>query len=358
MDSLLRPVQTQVRAPDGGREVVDTRYNAAGLPVLSDEYHVAAKQDPVPVLVQPASRAGIPRSHRYAYDFAGRQISDSLYSGEVLKWATTTAYGGDRVSVTPPAGGTPTTTVTDVRGRTTQLIQHLGATTAATGATTSYVYDLAGNLVKMTDPKGNVWSYTYDLQGNQLTSKDPDKGASSATYDVAGQLVSSTDARGVTIKHVYDGLGRETSTTTASGAVLTSTVWDTVQKGQVSSRTRFSNGGQFTDRVDAYDVAGRVTKSSTVIPAVTGLVDAKLAGTYTTSTTYNPDGSVASQVLPAAGPLPAETLAFGYDGLGQPSTLKGTIGTTTTSYVSATSYLVAGLPSGYTVGPVGGRSQT
>ena len=45
-----------------------------------------------------------------------------------MKWTTTTAYGGDHVDVTPPEGGTATTTYTDARGRTSELRQYHGAT--------------------------------------------------------------------------------------------------------------------------------------------------------------------------------------------------------------------------------------
>jgi YD repeat-containing protein len=76
----------------------------------------------------------------------------------VEKWRTTTAYGGDRTMVTPPSGGTPTTTVTDMEGRTVELLQHH----SGTHTTTSYKYDRKGKLEKVVDTLGNEWSYKYD----------------------------------------------------------------------------------------------------------------------------------------------------------------------------------------------------
>jgi RHS repeat-associated protein len=59
-----------------------------------------------------------------------------------------------------------------------------------------------------------------------------------------------------------------------------------------------------------------------------------LTGPWTTSATYKPDGSVATQTLPAAGSLPAETLTYGYDNVGLPLTMTSGLD----SYISATAY--------------------
>jgi RHS repeat-associated protein len=58
-----------------------------------------------------------------------------------------------------------------------------------------------------------------------------------------------------------------------------------------------------------------------------------LAGTYTTTSTYNVDGSQASVTYPAAGGLDAETVTTGYDTTGRPLTLTGT-----DAYVADTRY--------------------
>lgn len=341
MDSLLRTRQVQTQAPNGGRLITDTRYDSRGNAVLSDYYYNATA--PAATLVQPALRSSILTSHRYSVDFASRQIADRFYSAEAFKWETTTAYDGDRVRVTPPTGGTPTTTFSDIRGRTTKLVQHLGSDTNAQGVATSYSYDAAGQLATMTDAKGNRWTYTYDLLGNKLTSKDPDKGLSSMNYDAGGQLTSTTDARGVTVKFFYDNLGRPTKTTKADGTtLLTSTQYDTVKSGMVSATSRYVGGAAITSRVDSYDSAGRVTGSTLSVPTINGLVGSQLAGDYATTVSYNADGSLKTKTLPAAGGLPAETLSYGYTAMGQPYTLTGTIGSTTATYVTKTTYLQYG----------------
>jgi RHS repeat-associated protein len=309
-------------------------------------------------LVEPEDRSDIPRSRWYSYDYLGRVTSDALYSHEVFQWETIITYGGDRVAVTPPSGGTPTTTIYDIHGRTTTMKEHLGTTTGAPSADTTYTYDLASNLATVTDPKGNQWQFTWDLQGNQLTAKDPDRGLTSATYDLVGNLLTATDARGMTIHYAYDALNRATKISTAGGTLLAKTTWDTVMKGLPSSQTTYDNGAQFTNQINSYDPAGRPTQTTTIIPTVPGLIDAQLAGSYTTTYTYNPDGSLASTVLPAVGGLNTETLTYGYTHQGLPDTLTGQISGTSTTYLAETGYYDGIRPSGYTVGPINSTQYT
>src|SRR6202043_2533610 len=119
-----------------------------------------------------------------------------------------TAYGGDHTDVTPPQGGTATSTVTDARGRTVQLRQYHGGNPSGAYDATSYSYNPRGQLASVTDPAGNTWSYGYDLLGRRSSVNDPDQGTTAASYDNAGQLTSTTDSRGQTLGYTYDALGQ------------------------------------------------------------------------------------------------------------------------------------------------------
>ena len=164
-------------------------------------------------------------------------------SEEVRVPRTTTTYGGDRVSVDPPAGAVATTTISDARGKTTSLLQYTGAGPTGTSQATNYTYDQAGRLSKVVDPAGNQWTYGYDLRGLQTSATDPDKGTTTSTYDDAGQLLTTTDARGVTLASVYDQLGRKTQLreNTATGTLRSSWEYDTLAKGLLTSSTRISS---------------------------------------------------------------------------------------------------------------------
>lgn len=326
LDSLMRVRQTQTESALSGSQVVDIRYDSRGNQTLTDDYLISSL--PTSTLVTPSSRANIPRSTRSVYDFANRTTTSALYGGEVKKWQTANVYSGDRVATTPPAGGTPTTTVFDVHGRTTQLIQHLGATTSATPSTTSYAYTPAGQIDTMTDPKGNKWSQTYDLQGNRLNATDPDAGTSTTTYNEVNLPVTVTDARSKGVKYTYDNLNRVTKTTTLDGATtLTTASYDIVNNtnlpGLLASSSRWVNGAEIKAAVNSYDSAGRATSTSFTVPAITNLIPAGLAATYTVTNTYNADGSPATTGLPATGPISAETLTYGYSAKGMPNSQTG-----------------------------------
>lgn len=114
-------------------------------------------------------------------------------------------------TVDAAGGGTDTTTLFDVFGRTTELWQYQASTPTGSHDTTMYEYDAAGNLAETTGPDGAVWSRTYDLLGRKTQSVDPDTGTSTSVYDNAGHVTSTTDNRGRTLVYQYDDLGRKTN---------------------------------------------------------------------------------------------------------------------------------------------------
>jgi RHS repeat-associated protein len=265
--------------------------------------------------------------------------SDQGWSLGVEQWRTTSGHEGDRTHVTPPAGGSATTTIVDAHNRVTQLRQYTAAGTP-TGAyqATSYGYDRLDRRTTATDPAGNDWTWSYDLRGRLIGSGDPDKGATSRSYDNAGQLLTTTDARNIALARAYDNLGRVSSLwqgAVGTGIKRAEWVYDTLVDGQLSSSTRFDAGNAYTTSVTGYDDGYRPLGVTTNLPAVEGT----LAGVYTTTFTYNVDGSPATQVLPAAGGLPAETISTGYDTSGFAISAVGL-----DTYVADTSYYSFGAP--------------
>ena len=75
-------------------------------------------------------------------------------------------------------------------------------------ATTTSVYDSLGNLVSLTDAKGNVSTMQYDTLSRKIAMHDPDMGNWTYAYDAAGNLTQQTDAKGQTILFQYDVLNR------------------------------------------------------------------------------------------------------------------------------------------------------
>jgi RHS repeat-associated protein len=320
-DGMLRPRQTQsvsTSRDNPGRLVTDTGYDSRGL-VAYENGQWFTTGAPSATLVRATS--AVPARTRYLYDGAGRTTAEIFDVGEQERWRTTTTYGGDRVSVDPPTGGMPETSISDARGQLVELWQYTGDAPTGDHVTATYEYDRAGRRTAVTDGAGNRWTYTYDVRGRQVATNDPDKGASSTTYDAADQVVSTTDARGVTSVVVRDLLGRplEQRLGTATGELQASWVYDTLAKGQLTSSTRHVSGSAYTTAVTGYDDAYRPVGQSVTIPAAEG----KLAGTYTTAYEYALDGQRSSVTLPAAGNLKSEKVTTYFDALSVPEWMAG-----------------------------------
>ncbi|MEU4765637.1 RHS repeat-associated core domain-containing protein [Actinosynnema sp. NPDC023794] len=311
-DGLVRPRQTQTPAAGGGAVVTDTLHDDRGLVRRRFEPYVVATA-PGDALFLPSGN--VPSSTAWEYDGAERVIAVITLVNGAERRRTTTGHGGDRTDVTPPKGGTPTSTFIDARGRRTELRQYTNGTVGGAYEATIYTYTRAG-LPATISSGGARWSWQYDLWGRAISTTDPDRGTVTATYDATDAQLTSTDARGVTITYDRDELGRRTAIRQGS-TVLASWTHDTLARGHVTSSTRFHGGAEYTTAITAYDDAYRATGSTLTVP--TG----DLAGTYTVGRSYNPDGSPATTTLPEKGGLPAETVRYGYNELGLPTTVTG-----------------------------------
>jgi RHS repeat-associated protein len=326
-----RQVQTAPPQANGGRNIENAEYDSRGLKVKTWSLYDSANT-PTGGGFAAVSDANIKNEHVFTFDNLARQTADKFVSGGVLQWQTTTAYDGDRATVTAPKGGVATRTLTNARGKTTELDQYLGSSPTGTPQATKYSYDRLSRQTKLTDPAGNVWTTKYDLRGRTSGQTDPDAGSTSLSHDDAGQLTSTKDARGTTVSYVYDVLGRKTQAwqgAVSTGTKLADYMYDTLAKGQLSSSVRYTTGGAYTTAVTGYDDAYRPLGAKVTVPSGDGFSP----NSWTTTQTYNVDGSPASTTVPAAGGLTAEKLTYGYDTTGYPVTLTGA-----TTYVTNTRY--------------------
>ncbi|GIF62191.1 hypothetical protein Ais01nite_02260 [Asanoa ishikariensis] len=330
-DGLLRPRQTQQMSPDGKTTVSDSKYDERGLVNKISAFY-DGNTAPGNALRNFAD-SNVETQNRYTYDSLGRQSTDELWSLDTRKWLTTATYDGDRVNVDPPVGATPTTTITDARGRASAVWQYAGSGPSGTHEDTSYAYDDSDRLTKVTDAAGNHWDHTYDLLGRRTKTVDPDAGTATSTYNNAGQLITSTDGRGEVLWRKYDELGRQTELRddSATGTLRASWIYDTLAKGLPTSSTRHTGGNTYTTAVTGYDASYQPLGTTVTVPvSEVGL------GSYTTSATYNVDGSIATATLPggaSVGGLPAETLVYEYTAAGAATTMKAGSATT---YVGGT----------------------
>ncbi|MBM2620355.1 hypothetical protein JIG36_33075 [Actinoplanes sp. LDG1-06] len=325
-DGLLRPRQTQQPGPDGGRLVTDTFYTATGQVKRKNDGYYAAGAPSAVLLDEDEIRNGeVAGQQIFQYDGADRMTVEIYAVAGDEKWRTTTRYGGDRVHVDPPLGGTPTTRLQDVQGHTTELWQAKDRARSGYDKI-KYGYTTSGQLKSVQDAAGNDWSFTYDLLGRKLTADDPDAGASEFKYDKAGRLTWMKTGRGDHLFTTYDKLGRRTAIylgDNASGTKLAGWTYDQYHKGQLSYSQRFEGTSTYSIAYPLRDYAYRPLTTRYIVPTGEG----KLAGTYDFTATFNPDGTQQGSSSPVTGDLPAESLVYGYDDLQRRTTVTGSLST-------------------------------
>ena len=159
----------------------------------------------------------------YAYDEAGRKVTQTNGDGEVTRYrydlaghviqtrkplGGTTLYGynafGYKVKETD-ANNRTSTWVTDYYGRTTQHVD-LG------GATVTYEYDKAGQLVRQTSTRGQNQRFGYDAAGQLVKIEDLALDLTTTyAYDLAGnRVLERTVQSGIAFQDnhlAYDALG-------------------------------------------------------------------------------------------------------------------------------------------------------
>ena len=317
-DGLGQQVQSQQPADGSGSIISATAFDAAGRSYLVDNPYWTTSVSPSSVRFQPATEATIPSQLSTTYDGAGRPVKAITNQTGTERFETDYAYSGaDRTDVTPPGGGTPTSTFTNSIGEKTKLVQYLSATPTGASQATTYSYDAAGRMTGMSDPAGNHWTWGFDVLGHQTTAIDPDTGTTTATYDDGGNQLTSTDARGQLLTYTYDALNRKTAeyAGTAAGSLLASWTYDTIAKGLVTSAKSYIGstvgvpGIAYATTVGAYDAAGMPSSTTVSIPAGAPA----FAGTsYTFTNLYNVDETMFSQSDPAVGGLPAESVRHTY----------------------------------------------
>jgi RHS repeat-associated protein len=248
-----------------------------------------------------------------AYDAASRLISSTSPEGLLATAEYRLRVGGayvNEVVSTSPAG-VATVRKVDVLGRTTS--ERVGTTTA-----TTYLYDVVGNVTRMTDP-GGVWEENSYNGFRQITQrKAPYQTGVDAftiyTYDAAGRVASvngpRTDVTDVTT-YTHDALDRLASVTD-SGLVppkTTTFAWD-----DASERVRVTDPENRV-RDYTYDTNGRLATYE----------DSR----GTTTNSYNAAGWLTS-----VGDPRGITLTLAYDNLGRrTSRSASTGGSDTETYV-------------------------
>jgi RHS repeat-associated protein len=256
---------------------------------------------------------GLGTSVEYTRDFRGNPLTMKDESGRT----TTFEYdkAGQLQKMTFP-DGTFTTTAYDQLGR-------VVTATDERGNSTSYEYEsgcnCADRVTKVTDPLGRATTTAYDASGRRAAVTDAAGHTTSYAYDVRGHLIKTTYADGTSELDTYDTSGRRTSHTDQMGA-LTQYGYDA--EGQLISVTdALSNVTRY-----AYDDDGNLA-------SVTD------ANNHTSTYSYDLVDRKTARTLPLGA-----TETFAYDMFGEPTSHVDFRGKTTTLTYDARGRLISKVP--------------
>ena len=191
------------------------------------------------------------------YDVRGQLISINA-SGATTRY--TYDQAGNKTSVTLPEGQSSLftydplnrmTSVTEPGGEETQFSYNAAGRkelhTDAAGRKTNFTYDPNGNLLSINYAGALTTSYSYDDLNRLITETHPDHGSVRYGYDSIGHTTSQSDSTG-TINWTYD----------ANGNVIKTEY--TYNNGLVGSGTEINNYDALNRRISFTDISGLTTQ--------------------------------------------------------------------------------------------------
>jgi YD repeat-containing protein len=185
------------------------------------------------------------RMNALTYDAFGRVLTntDSLNRTTTYAYYTAASFSGTAPHETGHAAG-DLQTITNAAGHVTQFT----------------LYDRAGRVRQMIDPKGVVTDTTYTPRGwtSSVTVTPPGGTAriTSYSYDNAGQLTGATLPDGSTLGYSYDAAHRLTGVTDAKGNTVTYTL--DAMGNKVGEQVKDPSGNLQRNITRVYDALNRV----------------------------------------------------------------------------------------------------
>ncbi len=200
----------------------DTTYHTVNTFVYEDTFNRMTRKTET---VSLASTPTVPvetKVTNYAYDSYGNLVTltDPTSNIERREYNTNgtlkkyTSKTGQVVNYTYDAAG-------NYLASESLIVNQADATTQT--VTKNYLYDVYGNRVRYTDPKGNAYNFEYDTKGNLRKAINPDNTYQTFIYDVEDHKLSATDELGRTTVYVYDkDINASLLSVTKSGSAILS----------------------------------------------------------------------------------------------------------------------------------------
>jgi YD repeat-containing protein len=173
------------------------------------------------------------------------------------------------------------------------------------GATTTFEYDAAGYIDKMTGPSGGVSHYTQNDAGELISYEDPASNTTNYAYDDFGNLTQITTPAGNVVQASYDAgdTDRATSVTRLVDPVDTTGPTTSFSYGAPDGTTCAATTGDTETQV----TDPRAHQTTDCLDDLGRLISSKDPDGNVASTSYTADGYVASTTDPRG-----ITTSYGY----------------------------------------------
>ncbi|MBB3428898.1 RHS repeat-associated protein [Rhizobium sp. BK312] len=257
----------------------------------------------------------------YQYDTSANLASVTNANNATA--ATYTYDGFARVRTYTDSEGWTVTYDYDAADRVTKV-------TYPDGTSQRYTYQRL-DLVSYQDREGRIWRYQYDANRRLTAAIDPMRQSTKLGYDPAGNLVFLTDPKGNVTAWAYDVQDRQTSKTYADNSQV-AYAYENATSRLKSVLDALGQTKQYRYAIDNNLTGLTYLNAVNPTPNVTFAYDpyfdriaSMTDGVGTTTYSYNPsyaDGAqqLAQECFTATGASScSHTIAYGYDALGRPA---------------------------------------
>lgn len=262
------------------------------------------------------------RSAVFAYNSDGRLVSVSLPDGRAVGFA----YQGELLSSATGPTGAVTTYAYDGAGRMNRVTDALGQPQVQN------TYDSSGRVVSQLDPLGNVSTFAWTSTSTTASATMTDASGATWTDVYSGNVLQYSDTPAGRLRHSYDAALNPIGVASASAPGSDANWWRSAYDGagrpvalaapgDVSGDTwAYDGAGQLTDHTD-----GRGNRTTYTYDSGGHLLTTTFADGAVETRTYTGAGQVASVVDPTGA-----TTTYGYDSAGNMTSTTDPTGATTT----------------------------
>jgi|GEM_PF-4258527 len=214
IDGLARTIQVKSNYDSTQYRAYDAKYEISGNKNVIKKY--VAYVSPSGYFTPTPSNQPYTMTETWLDDYTG----DGVAEGKIYKFISTDA--AEVITKTKlltttsiDANGVEKRTIKDGLGHVKELIEPDGAfkyiddSNPANNIKTLYEYNTgSGDIIKLTDDKGNVIRMEYNILGQKTDYYDPDMGHMIYKYNANSAIKEQKDGNGNVIKYTYDVLGR------------------------------------------------------------------------------------------------------------------------------------------------------